>query len=106
MLLCDYTLIAVADIVWWVFVCIYDCILSCARYSRNRGDSRGESSASLALPDPFFFYMGTGKKGLVNSLYHFCSADPEFLRVVDWPLIATKVCILVIIRHKVEAMLG
>ena len=47
-------------------------------------------AVSLALPDPFFFYMGTGKKGLVNSLYHFCSADPEFLRVVDWPLISVK----------------
>ena len=46
---------------------------------------------SLALLDPiFFFYIGTGKKGLVNSLYQFCSADPQFLGVVDWPLITAK----------------
>ena len=75
-------------------------------YGRIKAKVSTVYAPSLVLPDPFFFYMGTGKKGLVNGLYHFCSADPEFLRVVDWPLIATKVCILVIIRHKVEAMLG
>ena len=38
--------------------------------------------------------MGMGKKGLVNSLYHSCSTDPQFLRVVNWSRIATKACIL------------
>ena len=53
-------------------------------------------TGSLALPDRFFsFILGREKKGLVNGLYHFCSTDPQFLRVVNWPLIATKACILV-----------
>ena len=35
------------------------------------------------------------RKKVVNSLYHFCSIDPQFLWVTDWLLIATKTCILV-----------
>ena len=38
----------------------------------------------------FFFYIGMGKKGLVNGLYHFCSTDPQFLRVVNWSLIGVN----------------
>ena len=46
---------------------------------------------SLALPDRFFsFIFGREKKGLVNGLYHFCSTDPQFLRVVNWSLIGVN----------------
>ena len=39
---------------------------------------------SLALPDRFFLRYGDGEKGLVNSLYHFCSTDSQFLGIVNW----------------------
>jgi len=26
----------------------------------------------------------------VNILYHSCSRDPQFLEVIDWPLISVK----------------
>jgi len=52
--------------------------------------------SNLALLDCFFFfYIQTGKKGLVNVLNYSCSRDSQFLEVVDWLLIATKSCILV-----------
>ena len=47
------------------------------------------SNSSLMLPD---CYYRDGKKA-VNSLYHFCSTDPQFLSVVDWSLIATDLYI-------------
>ena len=35
------------------------------------------------------FVFGSAKKGLVNSLHQFCSANPHFLRVNNWPLMAS-----------------
>ena len=44
----------------------------------------------MALPDRFFLLsLGRRKKGLVNSLYQFCSANPHFLGVNNWPLMAS-----------------
>ena len=45
---------------------------------------------SLALLDRnFSFFLGRRKKGMVNSLYQFCSANPHFLGVDNWPLMAS-----------------
>ena len=44
----------------------------------------------LRCQTAFFFYMGTGKRVWWTAYTIFCSADPEFLRVVDWPLISVK----------------
>ena len=39
-------------------------------------------------PEHFFpFYVGAGKKGLVNFHRQFCSIDQQILLIVDWPLI-------------------
>ena len=42
-------------------------------------------SGSLALLDHFFLLS----LGLVNILYQFCSANPHFLGVNNWPLMAS-----------------
>ena len=47
---------------------------------------------SLALLDCFLFRW---KKGSGERPMPFCSRDLQFLGIVDWPLIATKSCILV-----------
>ena len=64
----------------------------CGGLKLARGTTFGyqnQSGGTKIVVTDCFLSLGRQKEGLVNSLHQFCSANPHFLRVNNWPLMAS-----------------